>query len=213
MGPPQSPDRVLPSCSLCGREVEPHRASGRRCEECLRRIAAAETFRQDAFQVPQLFRGAAGQHGLDPQDSYLLWGPYGAGKSHRAWGHLQWRASQDPRLTVAAFSWPKALVDLQRGYQRNDGSGDQIITWLQQADLALLDDLAAERITEQNLGWIRQQLYVVLDTRWVECRATILTTNLQPNLLPDYLGDRIVSRVLGMCRLEEVAGPDRRLEP
>jgi len=62
-------------------------------------------------------------------------------------------------------------------------------------DLLHIDDLGAEHRTE----WVLEQLYTIINTRYEDERATVITSNLEPEQLAEQLGERIVSRLEGMC--------------
>jgi len=76
-----------------------------------------------------------------------------------------------------------------------------------QAELLVLDDLGGHSTSD----WVRQQLTIIINTRWSEGRATIVTTNAEPGELDVTLGERSASRLAGMLRARAVIdGEDRR---
>ena len=77
-----------------------------------------------------------------------------------------------------------------------DGGGMlDFLDRLAQVDLLHIDDLGAERRTE----WVLEQLYSIVNTRYEEQRATLVTSNLDHEALTAQVGERIVSRLEGMC--------------
>jgi DNA replication protein DnaC len=75
-----------------------------------------------------------------------------------------------------------------------------------ETEFLVLDDLGAERTTE----WVREQLGIIMNERWANRRATIVTTNQKLDYFADTLGHRAVSRLEAMVNMVEVDGRDRR---
>ena len=44
-----------------------------------------------------------------------------------------------------------------------------------------------------------EQLYTIVNTRYEDGRAIVLTTNLDPTELREQIGERTVSRIIEMC--------------
>lgn len=75
------------------------------------------------------------------------------------------------------------------------------------APLLVLDDIGTTRPTESFMEF----LYVIADKRYnsKDTHGTIITTNLNSNMMRDMFGDAFVSRVAsGLCVRHD--GPDRR---
>ena len=88
-----------------------------------------------------------------------------------------------------------------------DGSG--VVDFqdrLASADLLHIDDLGAEHRTD----WVLEQLYTILNARYEDERSTLVTSNLGREELAEQLGERIVSRLEGMCELLPFFGSDAR---
>ena len=76
-------------------------------------------------------------------------------------------------------------------------------------DLLILDDLGTELTT----AFVQSALYEIVNTRLVERRSTILSTNLMPNELGRRYSPQIASRIEGEYQLLPVVGEDiRRLK-
>ena len=73
-------------------------------------------------------------------------------------------------------------------------------------DLLIIDDLGTEMTTQFTIS----ALYNVVNTRMMENRATIISTNLAPETLEGRYSPQIASRVLGTYRLLKFAGSDIR---
>ena len=109
-----------------------------------------------------------------------------------------------------------------------DNSLSELIDRLCSVDLLHIDDVGAEQTT----SWVLEQLYTVVNTRYEDRRAMILTTNLieqerkRPKGVPEdefdsrhdallrhQIGDRTVSRLYEMCGTPwPMFGGDKRLE-
>lgn len=73
-------------------------------------------------------------------------------------------------------------------------------------DLLIIDALGTEMTTQFTIS----ALYNVVNTRMMENRATIISTNLAPETLEGRYSPQIASRVLGTYRLLKFAGSDIR---
>src|SRR4029079_11803734 len=73
-------------------------------------------------------------------------------------------------------------------------------------DLLHVDDVGAE----QTSPWVLEQLYTIVNTRYEDGRAVMLTTNLAEDALREQIGDRTVSRLGEMCTVLPLHGEDQR---
>ena len=125
-----------------------------------------------------------------------------------------------PQGYTAIFRAVKPLFRrIQRSWDGGSVKESDIIDALCRADLLVLDDAGAERWTE----WREETLYDIIDERWRWRRPIILTTNLKMKrdpedsadklVLPEQVGPRCWSRLLGRCPIVRNAGEmDVRLE-
>ena len=80
------------------------------------------------------------------------------------------------------------------------------------ADLLVLDELGAGKVTP----WVMDLLYYLVNSRYVEGRKTVFTTNYSDfggggqETLTDRVSARIRSRLYEMCRRIELRGLDYR---
>jgi DNA replication protein DnaC len=83
---------------------------------------------------------------------------------------------------------------------------NELIDRLCAVDLLHVDDVGAE----QTSPWVLEQLYTIVNTRYEDGRAVMLTTNLGEEELRDQIGDRTVSRLGEMCTVLPLHGEDQR---
>lgn len=74
-------------------------------------------------------------------------------------------------------------------------------------DLLIIDDLGTEMTTQFTIS----ALYTVVNTRLLESRPTIISTNLTPEALEGRYSPQIASRLQGSYRLFQFFGSDIRL--
>ena len=139
---------------------------------------------------------------LDAGHGLWLAGGFGTGKT--ALAMLVAKAAIDAGRTVAIYSCPRLLSVI-----RESIDGDGVLDFLDSlaaVDLLQIDDLGAEHRTD----WVLEQLYSIINSRYAEQRSVVLTSNLDRLELAEQLGERIVSRLEGMCELLPFYGDDAR---
>ncbi len=165
--------------------------------------------RQYVEAFPNIGPGAGAKLGL------FLQGLPGTGKSHLAAAALTEIVRRDG--TWAVFADTRELLRLIRhSYNPTTRTSEyEILRPIMHCDLLVLDDLGAERPTD----WVEETMNLIVNTRYSECRRTIITTNYpdgpidDPNTLECRIGFRMRSRVAEMCEFIEVDGADYRHQP
>src|SRR5580704_18228040 len=143
---------------------------------------------------------------LDAGAGLWLTGSFGTGKT--ALAMIVSKAAIDAGRTVAIYSCPR-LLSVIRERIDDSSAGGGVLGFLDQlaaADLLHVDDLGAEHRTE----WVLEQLYTIINARYQDERATLVTSNLGPPELAEQLGERTVSRLEGMCEILPFFGADAR---
>ena len=143
---------------------------------------------------------------LDEGRGVWLFGDVGTGKTTLAM--LVSKAALAAGRTCAIYSLPRLLNVLRDTIGSEDGTLD-LLDRLATVDLLHLDDVGAENSTD----WVLEQLYSIVNTRYEEQRALVVTSNLGPEELGEQIGERTVSRMLELCAVQiPLYGADRRGE-
>jgi DNA replication protein DnaC len=143
-----------------------------------------------------------------------LWftGDVGTGKTTLA--YLISTAAMEAGRTVAIYSLPRLLALLRDTYDDDARySLNELIDQLSVVDLLHVDDVGAE----QSSPWVLEQLYTIVNTRYEDGKAILLTTNLVTiegdAALREQIGDRTVSRIYEICGdPKTMFGEDARLQ-
>jgi DNA replication protein DnaC len=203
-------------CDGSGFVVDTEARETRACRCRPERIAAARGRRLSA-KIPRRFAGVGFDRppvtDIDPTvvgevrryvkdlDENLragkgLWfmGDVGTGKTTLAM--LVSKAALERRRTVAIYSVPRLLSELRTTFgEDSETSYLNLIDALTSVDLLHLDDVGAEKTSE----WVLEQLYAIINARYEEEKAIVLTTNLGPEELGEQITERTVSRLMEMC--------------
>lgn len=105
---------------------------------------------------------------------------------------------------------PEFLEDMRRNMSEPSSEFQRKVKLIKTVDMVFFDDIG----TESPTNWVREQLYIVINTRYAEGLCNIFTSNIGLDKLghEDILGDRIASRIQGSCELIHFKGKDRRFE-
>jgi DNA replication protein DnaC len=150
---------------------------------------------------PAVRRGASawlGRLTRDPANAgnLILLGKVGTGKT---WAALALARVALERMAVR-FAPVPALLDSLRP------DGDGFLSWYTRAGLLVLDDLGAERLTD----WGAEQLYLVVNDRWMHQRPIVATSNLDPDQIAERVGARTWDRLRDGATAVAIAGTSRR---
>jgi DNA replication protein DnaC len=132
------------------------------------------------------------EQNLDAGHGLWLMGDVGTGKTTLAM--IVSKAALDAGRTVAIYSLPR-LLNLIRSTIETEAGMVGFLERLTAVDLLHIDDLGAENTTE----WVLEQLYSIVNTRYEDERAMIVTTNLTYDDLVLQFGERTISRLVAIC--------------
>jgi DNA replication protein DnaC len=142
------------------------------------------------FMAADLTRLEARQHGAQIRDwvgtgsrNLLLAGPVGTGKSYAAWAIAHDMVARGNLVVFKTV--PRLLLDMRPD---NDPDAFQRAC---EADVLVLDDLAAARPTE----WATEQMYSIAEERASFMRRTIVTTNASFEQLQALWGSPTMDRL------------------
>ena len=142
---------------------------------------------------------------LDAGDGLWFEGDVGTGKTTLAM--LVSRAALDAGRSVAIYSLPRLLAEIRATFEADtEGSYVDFLERLAAVDLLHVDDVGAEKTSP----WVLEQLYAIVNARYEDERAIVITTNLPQDELADQIGFRTVSRLKEMCEVLPLYGEDAR---
>lgn len=138
-----------------------------------------------------------------PGTNLLFVGRKGRGKTFAAWAvlhHLYMHGTG-----VLARSMIELLDEIKAGFKSPEPS--TIMQRVCTVDVFLLDDLGAQSDTQ----FAAERITALMDARWRDKRATIITTNLSYEDVVDRIDERIADRVFaGNVVIVPMDGPNRR---
>jgi DNA replication protein DnaC len=136
----------------------------------------------------------------DDGSSLIALGPVGTGKTWLAVAIAE--QAHNSGQSVAITSAATML-----GRLRPDGGGD--IGDYTRPDVLIVDDIGTEKRSE----WTDEIMFTTFDSRWMDCRRTIATSNLTPTKLKTALGDRVYDRLGDDALVLAISGKSRRQGP
>jgi DNA replication protein DnaC len=142
---------------------------------------------------------------VEAGEGLWFYGPAGTGKTSAAM--LVAKKGIECGIASAIYSAPQLLATLRSTFDdRNEQTHLGLVDRLSEVDLLQIDDLGAEKTSP----WVLEQLYAIVNARYENRRATVITTNLERSMLAEQIGGRTVSRLEEMCEVLPVLGPDLR---
>jgi|TARA_B100000586_G_scaffold267401_1_gene242022 DNA replication protein DnaC len=143
----------------------------------------------------------------------LLIGPPGIGKTHIAVATLR-QVVLDKGVRGLYYDTRSLLSTIRATYNPVTRTSEvDVLRPVMEAELLVLDDLGAERLTD----WVEETMNLVVNTRYNDRRPTIFTSNYEDlsdsealDSLLVRVGFRMHSRLREMCEFLEYSGPDYR---
>jgi DNA replication protein DnaC len=151
----------------------------------------------------------------------LFTGGNGVGKTHLAVAALR-ELVITKRVHGQFWDFQEIMREIKRSFDPETKTTEtQVLDPVVDADVLLLDDLGAWKITD----WMNDTLFYILNSRYLARRPTLITTNFQDvtareasdadhlvrkEYLVDRIGQRLRSRLTEMCLKVALEGEDFR---
>jgi DNA replication protein DnaC len=131
----------------------------------------------------------------------FFFGDTGIGKTFAL--HAIKHRLQDFGISVNLEKWVEMLLEFK---DRMDYLRDSLNA-ICDKEVLMIDDLGTEKQTE----WSQEILFIIIDRIVSKNKTLFISTNLSLEEFQQKYGDRIFSRVMGVCEPYEMKGEDRRL--
>jgi DNA replication protein DnaC len=105
---------------------------------------------------------------------------------------------------------PTFLQDLRNNMDQQDDILQFKLDSILSADIVIWDDIGTENPT----NWVKERLYGFINHRYSNNLTQIFTSNvlLEDLSKENFMGERIVSRIVGQCKIVEFFQSDRRAD-
>lgn len=146
---------------------------------------------------------------LETRRGIFIHGKSGVGKTHVAYALMKNCILEKDR-SAKVVNVPELLHNIRNDFNVHDrktyefSEAESINKY---RGLLILDDIGAEKCSD----WVLETFYIIINNRYNQILPTIFTSNLTIQEFAEHYGDRITSRVVGMCDIYEMTGEDRRL--
>jgi DNA replication protein DnaC len=161
-------------------------------------------------------------HGGEHEGLGLLFtGGNGVGKTHLAAAVLR-ELVTTKEARGHFWDFHELIREIKSSYDFETRTTEvQVLAPVVETDILLLDDLGAWKMTD----WMNDTLFYILNTRYLAKRATLITTNYEDadrekvmaadplrrkEYLVERIGQRLRSRLMEMCVVIPMKGPDWR---
>ena len=139
-------------------------------------------------------------------ENLLLFGAPGLGKTHLSAAIARDVSDKGFSVVYDTASHVFERFEAQKFGGREDQETAADVERVLNCDLLILDDLG----TEMTTAFVQSALYQIINTRLMEKRSTIISTNLSPDKLAQRYTPQIASRIEGEYRLLAFVGEDIR---
>jgi DNA replication protein DnaC len=157
----------------------------------------------------------------DVKRGLLFVGPCGVGKTHLSVAMMR-QIIQERMATARFIDEAELLRQLHYSYGPDSTATEkEVLSPLMNVDLLIWDDLGTGRPTD----WVQETIRTVINHRYTYEKQTIITSNWPlrgpsrgssssrvDQTLEERIGTRLFSRIMEMCEVIEIKGPDARTE-
>jgi len=142
-----------------------------------------------------------------PAGNLLFYGEPGLGKTFLC--NCLAKEILDKGATVLYSTAPKLFKTLEAfRFNRQEAGDPEILEALNEVDLLIIDDLGAEISTLVTAS----ELFDILNTRLLNNKSIIISTNLSPADFTNQYSERIISRFFGSFKMLKFIGDDIRVK-
>ena len=146
----------------------------------------------------------ASQFGRRPAN-LLLFGAPGLGKTHLSAAIAREVSGRGYSVVYDTAAHVFDRFESQK-FNREDDAAAADVERVMQCDLLILDDLG----TEMTTAFVQSALYQIVNTRLMDRRSTIISTNLTPDRIAQRYSPQLSSRLEGSYQLLPFVGEDIR---
>jgi len=150
------------------------------------------------------------------KNGILIMGGCGTGKTYTAATIINEAVWKTQTSHARMISVPKLLEEIKATYdskaKRKLREMEFDLTEIEKCELLCIDDLGAEHLKEgDGASWIREKLFLIIDSFWNRKKTIIVTTNCTVKDIEDKYGDRVMDRIRGMTVQRVITGKSRRM--
>lgn len=152
------------------------------------------------------------EHTFPETESLFITGSVGCGKTHLIAALMRndiYRTGKGIYHRAYFTSMSALLFRIKNTYNQNTATETEqdVINHLCGIENLYIDDIGTDKVTDWNLS----VLFHIVDHRYTNEMRTVFSSNYDLDNLNDKLGERVTSRIAGMCKRVNVSGKDRRL--
>jgi len=147
----------------------------------------------------------AHQFGRKPANLLLFGGP-GLGKTHLSAAIAREVSEKGYSVVYDTASHVFERFETQKFWRDSSEESSSDVDRILNCDLLILDDLG----TEMTTAFVQSTLYQIVNTRLIEKKSTIISSNLSPEIIDQRYSPQIASRIEGEYQLLPFIGEDIR---